>query len=545
MKVSDLLVECLATEGVEYIFGIPGEEILDVVDSLSQSRISFVPTRHEQGAAFMANVYGRLTGKPGVCLSTLGPGATNLTTGVADALLDRVPLLAITGQASLDKLYKESHQRIDIIEMFKPITKWNARVELPSILPELVAEAFKIAQAEKPGATHIELPEDVAAMETSAVPLRSKTTGQYARPNPSSIRAAANIIEQADYPIILAGNGVIRRRASKQLTELAQKLQIPVIQTFMGAGSIDYRNPLCLLTVGLQSNDWVMCGLDRADVVIAVGYDPVEYAPKSWNADKQKRIIHIDASPSEVDEYYLPEVEIVAEIGNTLEGLAKTCQVTTGRLIHDELRQHVLGELEEYREDQSFPLKPQKVVGDLRKALGEDDILISDVGAHKLWIARMYPANKPNTVLISNGFASMGFAVPGAIATKIVYPERKVVAVSGDGGFLMNSQELETAKRLQLAFVTVVWVDYRYGLIEWRQMNKFGRTFGVNFGNPDFVKYAEAFGLPAFAIGHSREFLPTLRKALELELPSLIEVPIDYRENMRLTEKLGQVTCTI
>lgn len=545
MKVSDLLVECLATEGVEYIFGIPGEEILDVVDSLSQSRISFVPTRHEQGAAFMANVYGRLTGKPGVCLSTLGPGATNLTTGVADALLDRVPLLAITGQASLDKLYKESHQRIDIIEMFKPITKWNARVELPSILPELVAEAFKIAQAEKPGATHIELPEDVAAMETSAVPLRSKTTGQYARPNPSSIRAAANIIEQADYPIILAGNGVIRRRASKQLTELAQKLQIPVIQTFMGAGSIDYRNPLCLLTVGLQSNDWVMCGLDRADVVIAVGYDPVEYAPKSWNADKQKRIIHIDASPSEVDEYYLPEVEIVAEIGNTLEGLAKTCQVTAGRLIHDELRQHVLGELEEYREDQSFPLKPQKVVGDLRKALGEDDILISDVGAHKLWIARMYPANKPNTVLISNGFASMGFAVPGAIATKIVYPERKVVAVSGDGGFLMNSQELETAKRLQLAFVTVVWVDYRYGLIEWRQMNKFGRTFGVNFGNPDFVKYAEAFGLPAFAIGHSREFLPTLRKALELELPSLIEVPIDYRENMRLTEKLGQVTCTI
>lgn len=545
MKVSDLLVECLVTEGVEYIFGIPGEEILDVVDSLSQSRISFVPTRHEQGAAFMANVYGRLTGKPGVCLSTLGPGATNLTTGVADALLDRVPLLAITGQASLDKLYKESHQRIDIIEMFKPITKWNARVELPSILPELVAEAFKIAQAEKPGATHIELPEDVAAMETSAVPLRSKTTGQYARPNPSSIRAAANIIEQADYPIILAGNGVIRRRASKQLTELAQKLQIPVIQTFMGAGSIDYRNPLCLLTVGLQSNDWVMCGLDRADVVIAVGYDPVEYAPKSWNADKQKRIIHIDASPSEVDEYYLPEVEIVAEIGNTLEGLAKTCQVTAGRLIHDELRQHVLGELEEYREDQSFPLKPQKVVGDLRRALGEDDILISDVGAHKLWIARMYPANKPNTVLISNGFASMGFAVPGAIATKIVYPERKVVAVSGDGGFLMNSQELETAKRLQLAFVTVVWVDYRYGLIEWRQMNKFGRTFGVNFGNPDFVKYAEAFGLPAFAIGHAREFLPTLRKALELELPSLIEVPIDYRENMRLTEKLGQVTCTI
>ena len=312
----------------------------------------------------------------------------------------------------------------------------------------------------------------------------------------------------------------------------------------MGTGSIDYRNPLCLLTVGLQSNDWVMCGLDRADVVIAVGYDPVEYAPKSWNADKQKRIIHIDASPSEVDEYYLPEVEIVAEIGNTLEGLAKTCQVTTGRLIHDELRQHVLGELEEYREDQSFPIKPQKVVGDLRKALGEDDILISDVGAHKLWIARMYPANKPNTVLISNGFASMGFAVPGAIATKIVYPERKVVAVSGDGGFLMNSQELETAKRLQLAFVTVVWVDYRYGLIEWKQMNKFGRTFGVNFGNPDFVKYAEAFGLPAFAINHSREFLPTLRKALELKSPSLIEVPIDYRENMKLAEKWGQVTCT-
>lgn len=544
MKASDLLVKSLEKEGVRYVFGIPGEEILDIMDSLSRSKIRFCLTRHEQGAAFMANTYGRLTGNAGVCLSTLGPGATNLTTGVADAFLDRSPLLAITGQASRARLYKESHQCINIVDMFKPITKWNTRVELPEVIPEVVRKAFKIAQTEKPGSTHIEVPEDVAAMEVSGEPLETETQ-RYTRPNASSVEKAARIIEQAEYPIIIAGNGVLRRGASRQLRELARRLQIPVTHTFMGLGAIESSNPLSLLTVGLQDHDWIMCGLDKADVVIAVGYDFVEYAPKAWNSDKKKRIIHIDTLPSEVDEFYTPEVEVLGEIGDSLASLSETAKASKGAPIHDALRRIIVGELEQYRDDQDFPIKPQKVLADLRKALKDDDILISDVGAHKVWIARMYPANKSNTVLISNGFASMGIAIPSAIAAKLVYPQRKVVVVCGDGGFLMSSQELETAKRLGVAFVTVVWADLSLGLIEWKQINKFGRSFGVGFNNPDFVKYAESLGLVGFRISSTEDLFPTLQKALNLRLPSIIEVPIDYRENLKLTEKLGQITCPI
>lgn len=544
MKASDLFVRCLEKEGVEYIFGIPGEETLHIMDSLSRSRIKFIPTRHEQGAAFIANVYGRLTGKAGVCLSTLGPGATNLITGVADAYLDRSPLVAITGQAGLDRMHKESHQYVDILRMFRPITKWNARIERPEIIPEVVRKAFKVAETEKPGATHIEFPEDVAAQESQAEPLEPKPV-KYARPNPESIAGAAEIIAKAQYPIILAGNGVIRRKASKELTALARKVQIPVTYTFMGKGAIDYKEPLCLLTVGLQSRDWVMCGLERADAVIAVGYDLVEYSPRSWNTDRRKKIIHIDSLPSEVDSFYQPEVEIVGEISAALEELAEACNFQKEPVGEATLRQLILSELADYREDTGFPLKPQKVLADLREALSPEDILVSDVGAHKLWIARMFPARKPNTVLISNGFASMGIAVPGAIAAKLAQPGKKVVAVSGDGGFLMNSQELETAKRLGTSFVCLVWTDSSYGLIEWKQRNLFGSSFGVNFNNPDLVQYAQSFGLPAFRIERATDFLPTLQQALDLKLPSVIEVPIDYRENLRLTERLGHIVCPI
>ena len=325
------------------------------------------------------------------------------------------------------------------------------------------------------------------------------------------------------------------------MTELAQKLQIPVTQTFMGIGSIDYLNPLSILSIDLQARDWAMCGLDRTDVVITVGYDLIDCAPRFWNADKRKRIIHINTLPSVVDEHYLPEIELVGEIGTILNDLTEACQRTKSPPVQGSISELVLGELEKYREDEGFPVKPQKVVADLRSILEDDDIVISDVGAHKLWIARMYPANKPNTVVISNGFASMGFAIPGAIAAKLVHPKRRVVAVSGDGGFLMNSQELETAKRLGVSFVTVVWVDSSYGLVEWKQMSKFGSSFGVSFGNPDLIKYADSLGLPGYRINHPREFLPTLRRAFEQRLPSLIEVPIDYGENPKLTEKMGHV----
>ncbi len=313
----------------------------------------------------------------------------------------------------------------------------------------------------------------------------------------------------------------------------------------MGLGAIESTNPLSLLTVGLQAHDWIMCGLDKADVVITIGYDFVEYHPTAWNTDKKKRIIHIDTLPSEVDYFYTPEVEILGEIGDSLASLSEMVDVSKRAPIHSSLRSIILDELEQYRDDHDFPVKPQKVLSDLRKALKENDILISDVGAHKVWIARMYLASKPNTVLISNGFASMGIAIPSAIASKLVYPKRKVVVVCGDGGFLMSSQELETAKRLGVAFVTVVWVDASLGLIEWKQINKFGHSFGVSFNNPDLVKYAESLGLVGFRISSTEDLFPTLQKAFDLRLPSIIEVPIDYRENMKLTEKLGDITCPI
>ncbi|MBI4294826.1 MAG: acetolactate synthase large subunit [Chloroflexi bacterium] len=543
MKASDLLVKCLENEGVEYIFGVPGEEVLDLMDSLSRSRIRFVLTRHEQGAAFMANIYGRLTGRAGVCLSTLGPGATNLLTGVADATLDRSPVVAITGQTALARRHKESHQYVDIVRVFRPVTKWNARVERPEVIPELVRKAFRIAEAEKPGATHLELPEDMAQMEALAAPLEVRPI-EYPNPSPNSIQQASAIIEAARQPIIIAGNGVIRRRAERQLVQLAHKLEIPVTYTFMGKGCIDYSDPACLMAVGLQSRDWVMCGLERADVVIAVGYDLVEYSPSSWNPARDKRIIHIDTTPSEVDRHYLPEVEVVAELGQALEALARACPARKQFLGHAILREVIMAELGEHS-DGNMPLKPQKMVADLRLALENDDILISDVGAHKLWIARMFPAIKPNTVIISNGFASMGLGVPGAIAAKLAHPERRVVAVCGDGGFMMTSQELETARRLGLSFVVVIWVDGGYGMIEWKQLSRFGTSYGVKFGNPDFVQYARSFGLPGFRIDSPEQLLPTLKHALDLELPSIIELPIDYRENLKLTEKLGHLICPI
>ena len=544
MRAADLLVRCLENEGVAYVFGVPGEEVMAVLDALADSPIRFIPTRHEQGAAFMADVYGRLTGRPGVCLATLGPGATNLVTGVADAYLDRAPLVAITGQTNLALFHKEAHQYVDTQDLFHPITKWQARVTVPEVLPEIVRKAFKVAETEKPGATHIELPEEVASQSVEGRPL-PVTPLEYPRPAEHAIERAAQLIDGAERPMVLAGNGVIRRRAAYDLREFAARVGIPVANTFMSKGVMGYKNPLARLTVGLQNLDYEMCGLADADVVITVGYDLVEFAPRLWNRQGDKRVIHIDTLPAEVDAHYLPSVEIVSEIGEALRALAAAC--TRHRTPTDEsrLKSTVLSELSAYAEDRSVPLKPQRVLSDMRRVLSEHDILISDVGVHKLWIARLFPAERPNTVIISNGLASMGIGLPGGIAAKLAEPERRVVVVSGDGGFLMNVQELETAHRLGTPFVVVVWVDGGYGSIRWKQENRFGRSFGVEFGNPDFVRLAEAFGLPGFAISRAEEFAPTLERALALDQPSLIAVPIDYRENHRLTETLGEVQLAI
>jgi acetolactate synthase-1/2/3 large subunit len=550
-----LLVECLEAEGCDFVFSVPGEETMDILDALSRSdRIRHVTTRHEQGAAFMADVHGRLTGRAAVAMGTLGPGATNLVTGIADAYLDRAPMVAITGQASSGKLHKEAHQVVDIVRMFEPVTKWNTRVERVEAIPEIVRKGFRVATLEKPGPTHIELPEDLARADAESPAIRPLVPGHTYFPEPTdeAIAHAARLIAESGRPIVLAGNGVLRRHAAPEMRAFARGLHIPVAATFMGKGSIDDRSHLSLMAVGLQARDHVMSGFDRADLVVAVGYDLVEYAPARWNPDGRKRIIHIDTQPSEVDAEYRPEVELVGDIDGTLRRLlaavlphgvggrdASERHAAREILVHADLRTALLEELRAYEADDGWPIKPQRAIADLRRALGPEDIVVSDVGAHKVWVARLYQAYEPNTVIISNGFAAMGISLPGAIAAKLCRPDRRVVALCGDGGFLMNSQELETAKRIGANVTVVVWRDDGYGLIDWKQRNEFGRPFGVDFSNPDFVDYARSFGIPGFRPTSSVDLYPTLMRALDVDGPSLVEVPIDYRENLRLTEHLG------
>lgn len=537
MKATELIVKCLENEGVDYIFGVPGEENMDLLDALLGSSIRFVMARHEQGAAFMADVYGRLTGKAGVCLATLGPGATNLITGVADANMDRAPVVALTAQAGHDRMHKESHQHLDIVTLFRPITKWNTSLPIPDIIPEAFRKAFKLAQSEKPGATHIEIPEDLARMETDGQPLLV----QWLHPGgaaPERIEKAARIISEAARPVVLAGNGVIRGHASAALVRFAEKLNIPVATTFMAKGVIPDTHPLAHGAIGLQTPDYVNLGFAEADVVIAAGYDVVEYAPRSWNPKRDKKIVHVDMAPAEVDAAYIVNVGVVGDIASSLDSLAALA--TPQSAAHgSQFRQMLRDELEQGSHDSSFPLKPQRILADLRCTLADDDIVISDVGAHKVWLARLFPCHQPNTCIISNGFAAMGIAVPGAVAAKLVHPNRRVVAVTGDGGFLMNSQELETAARLGTPFVTLVFNDRSYGLIRWKQMQQFGRPAFVDFNNPDFVKYAESFGADGYRIESSDELAPALRIALSSNKLTIIDCPVDVSENLRLTQRLG------
>ncbi|RKU26829.1 acetolactate synthase large subunit [Candidatus Poribacteria bacterium] len=545
MKASELAIKCLENENVAYMFGIPGEENLDLMDALLESKIQFIQTRDERGAAFMADVYGRLTGKAGVCLATLGPGAMNLVTGVADANMDRAPLVAITGQAGLDRMHKESHQYMDVVSVFKPMTKWNTLLHVPEIIPESIRKAFKVATAEKPGATHIDFPEDLAKMQTAGEPVPHDFPSD-AEPVDACLERAAQLIREARQPIILAGNGVVRQGASQVLTEFAEAANIPVAHTFMGKGSIPWTHPLSLLTVGLQARDFVSCGFDRADLVIAIGYDIVEYHPRLWNLGQDKKIVHIDTEPSESDAAYVTDVEMVGNIKHSLACLlAQGIQPKELAYASDTLREIILARITEHRDDKAFPMKPQKILSDIRSVLAENDILISDVGAHKMWIARMYPCYQPNTCIISNGFAAMGIAVPGAFVAKLIYPERNCLAVCGDGGFLMNSQELETAVRVGVPFVTLIFNDEAYGLIEWKQMNTFGRPAHIDFTNPDFVKYAQAFGAKGYRVQGSDELVPILKDAFNQNVPSVIDCPVNYAENLRLTEELGNLTCPI
>ncbi len=540
MKVADLFVKCLENEGVRYVFGVPGEEIEDLLFSLEPSSITFIPTRHEQGAAFMADVWGRLTGKAGVCLSTLGPGATNLMTGVADANLDKSPVVAITGQTGLSQVHKESHQYLDIVSMFRPITKWNTAISSPDAVAEAIRKAFKVAESEKPGAAHIELPEDVAKMETSGKPI---AVHRVRRPDPDqqALQEAVSLLTHANKPLVLAGNGAVRKPASDQLREFVGRCHVPIAHTFMGQGAVSDDSPESLHTIGMGFRDFVMDAVDQADLIVAIGYDVAEYAPDQWNPTMDKRIIHIDFTPAEVYTHYQPAVEIVADIPATLRELNERLAATSCAFDpswYVPIRDRIRADINSYDLVEGKPFTVPGVLNLLRAIMGDDDLLISDVGSHKMWIARNFPTRCPNGCLMSNGLASMGVALPGGIAAALHNPKQRIVAAMGDGGFLMNSQELETAKRLGVAFTVIVFNDNDYGLISWKQQMTHGRSTGTRLTNPDFKKYAESFGIRAFqprTLQELREQLPVAVGCGEL---CVMEIQTDQRVNTELIQKL-------
>jgi acetolactate synthase I/II/III large subunit len=555
MKASDLFIRCLEAEGVQYIFGIPGEETSDLIMSLLDSKIKFVLVRHEQAAAFMADMYGRLTQKVGVCLSTLGPGATNLTTGVANANMDRSPILVITGQTDTDFLHKESHQNMDAVAMFKPITKWRWSIRNADSIPEIVRRAFKIALEEKAGAVHLELPQDIAKIESDIKPIKTQQVYR-SRPNEELIEKAAILILESKTPILLVGNGCIRGRPSLYVRKFVEKTGICSMNTFMAKGVISDKSDRHLHTIGIREADHASIAMREADLVIAIGYDLVEYSPKHWNGSLDKKIIHIDFTPAESDTYYPPSVEIAADIEYTMYAILEEIERRRKedeteeekqrqyRIPHSDppelfktIKREIVWRLERYKNDFSYPIKPEKLVLDVRDALDESDIVISDVGVHKLWIAKIYNTYTPNTCIVPNGFCSMGFALPAAIAAQLVDANHKIVAMCGDGGFLMNVQEIETAVRLRLPIIVIVWCDYDYGMISLKQIYEFGRSAFTKFNNPNFVKLAESFGAIGYNVRSTEEFSKVLKKAkVSKSSPVIISIDVDYSRNRLLLD---------
>jgi len=552
LKCGELLIRCLEAEGVEYVFGLPGEETADLMISMLNSTVKFILTRHEQSAAFMADVYGRLTGKVGVCLATLGPGATNLTTGIASANMDRSRVLAITGQIDSNMLHKESHQNMDVITMFKPITKWNQSIRNGDNIPEIVRRAFKIANEEKAGATHIELPQDEAKQQSNIMPIPKQGDVPRSYPNKFVIDKAVKLILDSRKRLILVGNGCVRGNASIPIRKFVEKTGICSVNTFMAKGVISDKWERHLRTIGIKNADHALIAMKEADLVIAIGYDLVEYNPKFWNGDFSKNIIHIDFTPAEVDTYYCPSVEIAADIESTINAIltqlhgSKAVDTTSSSNCflkmkmsknNKKIKKEIIERANKYKEDSEYPIKPERLITDVRKLIDSHDILISDVGAHKLWIAKIYETFHPNTCLISNGFASMGFALPGAIAAQLAFPHRKIVVMCGDGGFLMNVQELETAVRLRLPIIVIIWCDREYGVISLKQIEEFGKKAFTEFNNPDFVKLAESFGAIGYAARSVEEFSYFFKKGkMSKYVPVIISMEVDYSRNRILLD---------
>jgi acetolactate synthase I/II/III large subunit len=543
-RVADLLVTCLENEGVTHIFGIPGEENIRLTDALARSSIRYVLVRHEQAGSFMAEIHGRLTGRAGVCSSTLGPGAINLLLGTADANSNSTPMVALSAQVGLNRIYKESHQSVDLVAMFSPVTKWADMVLTPEAVPEMIRKAFKLAQTERPGAVFLAVPEDVEAMPVrrDLLPL-TVNTPRPDEPSPSQIERAAAVLNAASRPIVLAGHGAARSGAADALRRFSERLGLPVATTFHGKGVFPDDHPHALGAAGFMSHDYVNFGFDEADVIVCVGYELQEFDPVRINPDGDKRIIHLSRVPAEVDAHYDVEVGVQADVGRTLDALGAA---TTGRFevgaSNERIRELLAEEFSRGARDDSFPLKPQRIVADTRAALDRSDIVLADTGAVKMWMARLYPTYEPNTCLVSNGLSTMAFALPGAIAAKLAAPERRVLAAVGDGAFLMNSQEIETAVREQVPLTVLIWQDDAYGLIKWKMNLEIGRDVETDFSNPDFVAYAESFGARGYRVRAAADLLPALTEALRGPGVSVIACPVDYSENLRLTGALGHLT---
>src|ERR1700677_3851624 len=551
-STAELIVECLENEGVTHVFGIPGEENIRLIEALSKSSIEYVLTRHEQGASFMAETYGRLTGKAGVCSATLGPGAINLLLGVADATTNSTPVVALSAQVGMQRSFKEAHQSVDLVPMFAPVTKWSALMATPGAAPEMIRKAFKLAQTERPGAVYLALPEDVE--EASAPPGLAPLHVNVPRaddPSAEQIRRAAQILREARNPVVLAGHGAARAGASAALIRFAQALNIPVATTFHGKGVFPDDHPLALGTVGFMRHDYVNFGFDTADVIVAVGYELQEFNPVRINPTGDTKIIHVHRFPAEVDSHYDVAVGLNGDISRSLDALAASVWRRPGSRPGpaggegtpapggERIRSLLADELAHGRADDRFPLAPARIVADTRAALGREDIVLVDTGALKMWMARLYPTYAPNTCLISNGLSTMAWTVPGAIGAKIARPDAKVLVATGDGSFLMNSQEIETALRLRLPFVILIWVDAAYGLISWKMDLEIGHNVDTRFGNPDFVAYAESFGARGYRISSADELLPTLRTALADDTVSIIACPVDYSATTELIRTLG------
>lgn len=545
-KASDLLVAALEAEGVTRIFAVPGEENLDVLESLHGSSIELVLTRHEQGAGFMAATYGRLTGKAGVCMATLGPGATNLATPAAYADLGGMPLIMITGQKPIKKSKQGQFQIVDVVSLFDPICKMSKQIVHGNTIPALVREAFRVAEEERPGAVLLELPEDIAA-EASDEPILAPHVRHYAIAGDTVLQQAAELIKQAEMPLLLLGAGANRKHARKALSQFVARTGIPFFNTQMGKGVIDERSDWFMGTAALSEGDYLHCAIERADLIVNVGHDVVEKPPFLMTPDG-KKVIHINYKAAQVDQVYFPQLEVVGDIARSV---ARLGELIGGPVAFDHgyfqrVREETESHLKEGCEDPRFPVIPQRLVADTRKVMGDADIIALDNGIYKIWYARNYKAYEPNTVLLDNALATMGAGLPSAMMAAMQYPDRRVMAICGDGGFMMNSQELETAVRLGLNLVVTVLNDSAYGMIRWKQAHAGFADWGLEFNNPDFVRYAESYGATGHRVTATEDLLTTFEAAFAAGGVHVIDVPVDYSENQRvLIDELEAKACLL